>query len=35
MSGAPLVDLEFAPAAVETTPLPGGGMVLRSPMPLK
>jgi len=35
MSGAPLVDLEFSPASVETTPLPGGGMVLRSPMPLK
>jgi len=35
MSGAPLVDLDFAPAAVETTPLPGGGMVLSSPMPLQ
>jgi feruloyl-CoA synthase len=35
MSGAPLVDLDFAPAAVETTPLPGGGMVLGSPMPLE
>jgi len=35
MTAAPLVDLEFAPAAVETTALPGGGMVLRSPMPLQ
>jgi feruloyl-CoA synthase len=34
MSQAPLVELEFAPPAVESTPLAGGGMVLRSPMPL-
>jgi len=34
MSTAPLIDLEFAPAAVDVKPLDGGGMVLSSPMPL-
>ncbi len=34
MSSAPLVELEFAPPRVEMMPLPDGGMVLRSPLPL-
>ena len=34
MPDAPRAELNFAPAAVDVTPLDGGGMVLRSPMKL-
>jgi feruloyl-CoA synthase len=34
MIDAPRAELNFAPAAVDVTPLDGGGMVLRSPMQL-
>lgn len=35
MSGPPFIDLAFAPASVETRPLPDGGSVLSSPMLLQ
>ncbi len=34
MSQAPLVEIDFAPAAVDLEELDGGGFILKSPMPL-